>query len=604
VQELLKPEGDILVEYAFGPLVSEAGVQFRLWAPLVDNVSLNIAGSAPRPMERTQDGWHRCHADGIGPGSLYKFVLPDGSEVPDPGSRHQPHDVHGVSEVVDLRTYGWKNRSWSGRPWEESVIYELHIGSFTAEGTFRAAIERLPHLADVGITAIQIMPVSDFPGRCNWGYDGVLPYAPDNSYGRPEDLMMLIDAAHEHGISVFLDVVYNHFGPDGNYLPNYAPLFTEHHKTPWGNGINYDGNGSKMVREFVIQNAIYWITEFRLDGLRLDAVHAIKDDSEVHLLHELARRVREAAGSRHVHLIVENEDNDSDLLRRDENGRVSRFTAQWNDDVHHVLHIAATGEEFGYYQDYADDAGKIGRALAEGFVFQREHMPYRGESRGKPSTGLPPTAFISFVQNHDQIGNRASGDRMITYRPLEPIKAVTAIYLLSPQIPMLFMGEEWGAREPFPYFCDFDEELNEKVRKGRREELSRLPGFDADELLDPTVQSTFEMAKLDWSQLDRDEALDMLAFYKSLLSLRRERIVPMLNGVGTGSGSFRHEGRLTAVGWTLAGGAELHLLANLSDEPATIALPHLGEQIFLLGSVSADTLSPWSVRSSISPART
>jgi malto-oligosyltrehalose trehalohydrolase len=593
-----------LVEYAFGPRVSEDGVQFRLWAPLVESVSLKIAGSEALPMERTEDGWHRCLVGGIGPGSLYKFVLPDGTEVPDPGSRHQPHDVHGVSEVVDLKTYGWKNQFWSGRPWEESVIYELHIGSFTAEGTFRAAIERLAHLADVGVTAIQIMPVSDFPGRCNWGYDGVLPYAPDNSYGRPEDLMMLVDAAHEHGISVFLDVVYNHFGPDGNYLPNYAPLFTEHHKTPWGNGINYDGDGSRMVREFAIQNAIYWITEFRLDGLRLDAVHAIKDDSEEHLLHELARRVREAAGSRHVHLIVENEDNDSDLLRRDENGRVGRFTAQWNDDVHHVLHIAATGEVFGYYQDYADDAGKIGRALAEGFVFQGEHMPYRGESRGKPSTGLPPTAFISFIQNHDQIGNRALGDRMITYRPLEPIKAVTAIYLLSPQVPMLFMGEEWGAREPFPYFCDFDEELNAKVRKGRREELSRLPGFDADDLLDPTVQSTFEMAKLDWSQLDGDEASDMLSFYKSLLALRRERIVRMLRGVGTGCGSFRHDGRLVAVDWTLAGGAELHLLANLSDEPARISSPDLGEQIFLLGSDSADTLSAWSVRSSISRGRT
>ncbi|MGF9567654.1 malto-oligosyltrehalose trehalohydrolase [Neorhizobium sp. BT27B] len=596
-------EGDVLVDYTFGPVISHGGVEFRLWAPLATEVSIIIDGSHPRPIERLQDGWHRYFATGVKPGSQYRFGLPDGTVVPDPASRHQPQDVHGASEVVDLKSFEWTANDWSGRPWEESVIYELHVGSFSAEGTFRAATERLAHLAEIGVTAIQIMPVSDFPGRYNWGYDGVLPYAPDSSYGRPEDFMALVDAAHHYGMSVFLDVVYNHFGPDGNYLPNYAPLFTEHHKTPWGNGINYDGDGSKAVREFVIQNAIYWIREFRLDGLRLDAVHAIKDDNEEHLLRELARRVREAAGTRHVHLIVENEDNDSDLLMRDEEGRPRSFTAQWNDDIHHVLHIAATGEMFGYYQDYADDNGKIGRALAEGFVFQGEHMPYRGESRGKPSFDLPPTAFISFIQNHDQIGNRALGDRMITFRPLKPIRAVTAIYLLSPQIPMLFMGEEWGACEPFPYFCDFDEELNEKVRQGRREELSRLPGFDAVDALDPTAHSTFEMAKLDWSQRERADASEMLAFYKSLLTLRHQRIVPLLQDVGAGNASFRHDGGLTIVDWTLAAGSRLHIVANLADQPAKIPAPLTGEQIFLLGSVSETILAPWSVYSSISPAR-
>nr|WP_306839936.1 malto-oligosyltrehalose trehalohydrolase [Neorhizobium huautlense] len=596
-------QGDVLVDYTFGPVVSASGVDFRLWAPLAKCVSLVIDGRGPQEMERSEDGWHHCFVAGARSGTRYRFVLPDGPEVPDPASRHQPEDVHGPSEVVDPSSFDWSVADWAGRPWEESVIYELHVGSFTAEGTFRAAIERLAHLADTGVTAIQIMPVSDFPGRYNWGYDGVLPYAPDSSYGRPEDFMALVDAAHQRGISVFLDVVYNHFGPDGNYLPNYAPLFTEHHKTPWGNGINYDGEGSKAVREFVIQNAIYWIKEFRLDGLRLDAVHAIKDDSEEHLLHELARRVRKAAGNRHVHLIVENEDNDSDLLARDEKGRPRSFTAQWNDDVHHVLHIAATGETFGYYQDYADDDGRIGRALAEGFVFQGEHMPYRGESRGKPSAGLPPTAFISFIQNHDQIGNRALGDRMITYRPVDAIKAVTAVYLLLPQIPMLFMGEEWGAREPFPYFCDFDEELNEKVKNGRREELSRLPGFDADDLLDPTARSTFNMSKLDWSQLESGDAAEMLGFYKSLLNLRQTRIVPLLKGVGGGGASFRHDGRLTLVGWTLAAGGRLQLLANLSDEHAALPAPLTGERFFLLGSANESTVAPWSVCASIGTAQ-
>lgn len=581
--------------FSFGPVLSTDRVLFRLWAPFHTHVKLKIDGLEGREMLRVGEGWHHCEVAGAGAGTLYGFVLPDGLEVPDPGSRFQPQDVHGPSQVVDLSAFRWNSKDWQGRPWEEIVLYELHLGSFTREGGFRAAIERLDHLKELGVTGVQIMPVSDFPGRYNWGYDGVLPYAPDSSYGRPEDLMALVDAAHAHGICVFLDVVYNHFGPDGNFMPNYAPLFTEQHKTPWGNGINYDGESSKPVREYVIQNAIYWITQFQLDGLRLDAVHAIKDDSQEHLLHELARRVREAAGERHVHLIVENEDNNSDLLRRNEQGKTPLFTAQWNDDVHHVLHVAATRETFGYYADYADDAAKVGRALAEGFVFQGEHMPYRGEARGKPSADLPPTAFISFIQNHDQIGNRALGERMITYRPQEPIKAVTALYLLAPQIPMLFMGEEWGAREPFPYFCDFDEELNEKVRQGRREELSRLPGFNADDLPDPTAHSTFESAKLDWSKLGQSATWQALQFYRTLLAIRHQRIVPLLKGIGGQSGTFQCHGTAIAVDWRLAGGARLHLLANLCDETASVGERAKGaEEIFSVGSIIGGSLAPWS----------
>lgn len=531
-------------------------------------------------------------------GARYRFVLPDGREVPDPASRFQPQDVHGPSEVVDLSAYRWKTGDWTGRPWEEMVIYELHIGCFTPQGTFRAAIERLDHLRELGVTALQIMPLSDFPGRYNWGYDGVLPYAPDSSYGRPEDFMALVDAAHERGISVFLDAVYNHFGPDGNYIPSYAPLFTDHHKTPWGHGINYDGDGSEMIREFIIENAIYWISEFRLDGFRFDAVHAIKDDSTEHLLHALARRIRAAAGGRQVHLIVENEENDSDLLLRDENGESRLFTAQWNDDLHHVLHIAATGETFGYYADYVGDAHKLGRALAEGFVFQGEHMPYRGGSRGRPSGHLPPAAFVSFIQNHDQIGNRALGDRIMASSPTDAVKAVTSIYLLAPQIPMLFMGEEWGAREPFPFFCDFDEELNEKVRMGRRKELSRLPGFDADERLDPTAPSTFAAAKLDWSKC----ALSgMLEFYRTLLDLRHRRIVPLLKGAGDGNAAYRSAGSTLAVDWVLAGDRRLHLDANLGNEAAPLlSRRDQGETIFRLGGSDGGQLAPWTVIWSIS----
>ncbi|NZD64105.1 malto-oligosyltrehalose trehalohydrolase [Rhizobium sp. WYCCWR 11290] len=589
-----------MTQMMFGPAFTEEGILFRLWAPLHESVSLKIEGADPRQMQAVGDGWHHCTVADASVGTRYRFVLPDGLEIPDPASRFQPQDVHGPSEVVDLSSYRWKTSDWTGRPWEEMVIYEMHIGCFTPEGTFKAAIERLDHLQALGVTALQIMPLSEFPGRYSWGYDGVLLYAPDSSYGRPEDFMVLVDAAHQRGISVFLDVVYNHFGPDGNYIPSYAPLFTDRHKTPWGNGINYDGDGSEMIREFIIENAIYWITEFRLDGFRFDAVHAIKDDSAEHLLHALARRVRAAAGDRHVHLIVENEENDSELLERGEDGEASLFTAQWNDDMHHVLHITATGETFGYYADYAGDAGKLGRALAEGFVFQGEHMPYRGASRGRPSGHLPPTAFISFIQNHDQIGNRALGDRVLASSPAYVVKAVAAIYLLAPEIPMLFMGEEWGAKEPFPFFCDFDEDLNEKVRKGRREELSRLPGFDADDLLDPTAPLTFAAAKLDWSKLASSE---VLGFYRTLLDLRRRRIVPLLKGAGVGNAAYRSAGSALAVDWTLAQNRRLHLRANLGSEAAPLASQQGdGESIFRLGGSDGGNLAPWTVIWSIGEA--
>ncbi|OWV80699.1 malto-oligosyltrehalose trehalohydrolase [Rhizobium sp. R635] len=589
-----------MTKMTFGPAFTEEGILFRLWAPLHESVSLKIENAGLRPMQPAEGGWHHGLVSAAHAGTRYRFILPDGLEVPDPASRFQPHDVHGPSEVVDLSAYRWKTSDWTGRPWEEMVIYEMHIGCFTPEGTFKAAIERLDHLRELGITALQIMPVSDFPGRYSWGYDGVLPYAPDSSYGRPEDFMALVDAAHARGISVFLDVVYNHFGPDGNYIPSYAPLFTDHHKTPWGHGINYDGDGSEMIREFIIENALYWLTEFRLDGFRFDAVHAIRDDSDEHLLHALATRVRAVAGGRHIHLIVENEENDSDLLKRDEKGEARLFTAQWNDDMHHVLHIAATGETFGYYADYAGDAGRLGRALAEGFVFQGEHMPYRGGSRGRPSGHLPPTVFVSFIQNHDQIGNRALGDRVMATSPADAVRAVTAIYLLAPEIPMLFMGEEWGAREPFPFFCDFDEELNEKVRKGRREELSRLPGFDAGDLRDPTAPTTFSAAKLDWSKCASSEVLD---FYRTLLDIRRRRIIPLLKGTGAGNAVYRAEGTAVAVDWTLAGDKRLHLRANLGNEAARLGLQREdGETIFRLGRSDDGELAPWTVIWSISEA--
>ncbi|AVA25167.1 malto-oligosyltrehalose trehalohydrolase [Rhizobium sp. NXC24] len=577
--------------FTFGPDIKAHSVTFRLWAPLQDRVKVRIEQHGEWEMRRQQDGWHIADVPQARPGDLYKFMLSDGLEVPDPASRFQPNDVHGPSELID-QTFEWRMERWKGRPWEEIVIYELHVGAFTEAGTFLSAIEKLYHLQRLGITAIQLMPLSDFSGRYGWGYDGVLPYAPDSSYGRPEDLKMLVDAAHERGICVFLDVVYNHFGPDGNYLPTYAPIFSNRHKSPWGNGLNYDGEGSRFVRDFVIQNAIYWLSVFRMDGLRLDAVHAIKDDSDPHVLNELADSVRQALSDRHIHLILENEDNNSGLLARDPHGKPSHFTAQWNDDIHHALHVAATGETFGYYRDYVDYRSHIGRALTEGFVFQGEHMGYRGRSRGSPSAGLPPTAFISFMQNHDQIGNRAMGDRMVTSHSIEAIKAIAAVYLLSPQIPMLFMGEEWGATTPFPFFCDFDEELNSKVRLGRKEELSRLPGFDAEDAPDPTSEATFRSAKLRWDEAEQDKALN--AYYERLITLRREKIVPLLPHAQGHSAVHAKSGSLVQVTWRL-GQAKLGLIANLSDQAIAAPIPAEVQTLFTSGNIASAQIDPWAV---------
>ncbi|MGV1760034.1 malto-oligosyltrehalose trehalohydrolase [Rhizobium sp. A22-96] len=576
---------------AFGPEIREDDTLFRLWAPLAERVGVRIEQRGEWEMQPIEHGWHVVEISDARPGDLYKFILPDGLEVPDPASRFQPHDVHGPSELIDPE-FDWRTQDWKGCRWEEIVIYELHVGAFTEDGTFLSVIEKLDHLQKLGITAIQLMPISDFPGRYGWGYDGVLPYAPDSSYGRPADLKRLVDAAHARGICVFLDVVYNHFGPDGNELPAYTPIFSDRHKTPWGYGLNYDGDGSRFVRDFVIQNAIYWLREFRMDGLRLDAVHAIKDDSDPHVLHELADSVRQALPERHIHLILENEDNNSGLLIRDGEGKPCHFTAQWNDDIHHGLHVAATGETFGYYGDYTDYQSRLGRALAEGFAFQGEPMTYRGRSRGTPSAGLPPTAFISFIQNHDQIGNRAIGDRMVASRPIEAIKAIAAVYLLSPQTPMLFMGEEWGSTEPFPFFCDLDENLNSKVRLGRKKELSRLPGFDAEDAPDPTGEATFLSAKLRWDKAAQNSELSH--YYERLIGLRREKIVPLLQHACGHSSIYDQISPLICVRWQF-GQVRLQLTANLSGETVCHEIPAGDHVLFTSASPSGNRMAPWTV---------
>ncbi|KPF61195.1 malto-oligosyltrehalose trehalohydrolase [Rhizobium sp. AAP116] len=583
-----------MTDYLFGPVIEDDGVLFRLWAPHCKSVTLEIDGAPAKDMDRQADGLFRLKVTGTRPGTRYRFRLPDGLFVPDPASRHQPEDVFGPSEVVDLSTQKTRDAIWRGRPWADMVIYELHVGTFTDEGTFQAAIDRLDHLGNLGITAIQLMPIADFPGRWNWGYDGVMPYAPDSRYGRPDDLALLVQAAHQRGISVFLDVVYNHFGPSGNFMPAYAPLFSPHHQTPWGDGINFDDAQSEMVRAFLIENALFWIGEFHVDGLRLDAVHAIRDDSEPHFLHELAARVRERFADRHIHLIVENEENDPLLLERGQPSTAT-FDAQWNDDVHHALHVATTGETFGYYADYRDAGAALAKALAEGFVYQGDVMPYRGERRGRPSAHLPPSALVSFLHNHDQIGNRAQGDRVMAALPEQALAFAVSLILLSPQIPMLFMGEEWCSKKPFPYFCDFDEELNAAVRNGRRNELSKLPGFDGDHVLEPTSAETFRSAILDWEQAGSKHGSTWIERYRQLIALRRERVVPLLARMRQG-GRYAAENGVIRVEWPLEDGRHYILVANPTSHAVSAAFEvDPIEIIYALGERRTDARGPWSL---------
>lgn len=585
--------------------LANGSATFRLWAPGVSQVELCVHGETERreSMKPTADGWFELQYAGVPVGSRYCYRLPDGLKVPDPASRFQPQDVHGPSELIAPEAYAWQDASWRGRPWEETVLYELHVGSFSPEGTFAGVQRRLDYLASLGVTAIELMPIADFPGARNWGYDGVLPFAPDARYGRPEELKALVDAAHAHGLMVFLDVVYNHFGPEGNYLHVYAKkFFTERHHTPWGAAINYDGEGSRTVRDFFIHNALYWLEEYHLDGLRFDAVHAIMDDSAPDILEELADFVQTGpASKRHVHLVLENDHNEAHYLDR-HGARPTRYVAQWNDDIHHALHVLLTGEREGYYADYADAPLRhLGRCLAEGFAYQGDPSRYRdGARRGTPSAHLPPTAFVSFLQNHDQIGNRAFGDRISTLASPEALRAAYAILLLAPSPPMLFMGEEWGARVPFPFFCDFGPDLAAAVTRGRREEFARFPAFSVpavrERIPDPNDPGTFQSAALDWGNTGSSECEAWLGYMRELLGLRQREIVPRLAGMPGGQARWRNIGdQVLEVAWVLNDQSQLLLRANLGDKPAS-GMPALaGGQLLFSNAAIGDVMPAWAV---------
>jgi malto-oligosyltrehalose trehalohydrolase len=556
----------------FGAELVPGEVRFRLWAPRASSVALQFA-DVVLPMVGEPEGWFALTTDRAGPGALYRYVV-DGNAYPDPASRRQPDGVHGPSEVVDPMAYSWTESGWRGRPWEEIVLYEIHLGSFSQTGDFAGAMRHLDHVRKLGATAVELMPIAEFPGTRGWGYDGTYLYAPSSRYGRPEDLKRLVEACHARGLAVFLDVVYNHFGPEGNYLRAIAPeFFTERHHTPWGSALDFAGPHSRPVRDFMIHNALFWLEEYDFDGLRLDAVHAIHDGSEPDILAEIARTARRRITDREIHLVLENDRNEARYLERTA-GRPGSYTAQWNDDLHHALHVLITDEDVGYYADYAaQPAAYLGRALAEGFAYQGEASPFRGgRRRGEPSAALAATAFVAFLQNHDQIGNQPFGTRL-SARTAEPLlHAAVAIVLLSPQIPLLFMGEEWASARPFLFFCDFGPSLADAVREGRRREFAHFPEFRDEaarqRIPDPTFLSSFEMSCLDWAELRRKDHARWLARCRRLLAIRQNEIVPRLRDMAGFAGSYRVLGaKGVVVEWRLGDGSRLRLVANFASEP-------------------------------------
>ncbi len=560
-------------------LLDATSARFALWAPDARHVSVLLDGQPPVDLPAAEEGWFfgtvPCTA-----GQRYQFQLDEKLTVADPASRYQPEGVSGPSAVVDVEAYAWRH-PFPNRPWHEAVIQEVHVGAL---GGYKGVAEHLPRLAALGITAIELMPLGQFPGNRNWGYDGVLPFAPQHSYGTPDELRALVDQAHGLGLSVMIDVVYNHFGPDGNFLHEYAStFFNEDKQTPWGAAIDFN---QPAVRAFFIQNALMWLQDYRIDGLRLDAVHAIDSPA---FLKTLAQQVRsETTGERQVWLVLENEHNQAFLM---EDG----FDAQWNDDGHNALHVLLTDETEGYYADYKDrPIEQLARCLAEGFVFQGQ-LNRHGEARGEPSGHLPPSAFVLFLQNHDQIGNRALGERLTLLCKPAALRAATGLLLLSPMIPLLFMGDDQGSRAPFLFFTDFHDELADAVRNGRRKEFAHFKAFaDAEsraQIPDPNAASTFEASKLS----EQNVVAGWHGLYQQLLDLRHRHVAPHVPGCTSLGCEVIGDKALTAR-WRLGDGQELRIDLNLADHAQAVALPCPSVRLF----DSSDTTHPDSSLSALS----
>jgi maltooligosyltrehalose trehalohydrolase len=552
--------------------------QFQLWAPYANSVKLHLVPgdellvhSSPDliAMEPVARGYHRAIVHDLTPGRRYFYRLEDGRDLPDPASRFQPEGVHGPSALVDTSAFRWTDQAWKGRPLQTSVFYELHVGTFTTEGTFDALISQLPYLAELGITTVELMPIAQFPGPRNWGYDGVYEFAPQNSYGGPESLHRLVDAIHAHGLAAALDVVYNHLGPEGNYLSAFAPYFTDRYRTPWGQAVNFDGSGSDEVRTFFRQNALYWLDEYHFDALRLDAVHGIFDFSALHFLAELKQAVAELSDrlGHQLHLIAESDLNDSRILHDASHGGYA-LDGQWSDDFHHSVHALLTKEDQGYYEDFGDIAPLVS-TLQDGWHYRGQYSRHRQRRHGNSPQGISPSTFVVCSQNHDQVGNRAAGDRLTTLLSFDALKLAAGITLLSPFTPLLFMGEEYGEPAPFQYFTSHgDPELVDAVRRGRRQEFAAFGWQEA--VPDPQDEHTFLRSRLNFSLQEKEPHKTLLRFYKHLIHLRAELgIGSALSHVVRELGerqlllTYRFESRVLAV------------VFNFAEFPVTLDVPEL-----------------------------
>jgi maltooligosyltrehalose trehalohydrolase len=542
--------------------------RFEVWAPRARRVEVEVRGlrHALEPHDASLDGVFAATVEGAGPGDDYAFRLDGGRPLPDPRSPWQPRGVHGPSRLVDHAAFAWSDGGWRGAPLAAAVLYELHVGTFTREGTFDAAIARLPHLLDLGVTAIELMPVGEFPGTRGWGYDGVALFAPHHAYGGPDGLKRLVDACHGHGLAVVMDVVYNHLGPDGNHLPAYGPYFTDRYRTPWGEAVNFDGPGSPAVRRFVLDNAAMWLRDYHCDGLRLDAVHAIVDASALHVLEELALEVGRLAAhlGRTCWVIAESDLNDPRLVRPRDAGGYG-LDAQWSDDFHHALHAVLTGERGGYYEDFGR-LEDLATALRQAYVYAGRYSKHRDRRHGRPPVGVDAARFLGFIQNHDQVGNRAAGERLSMLASVARQKIAAALVLTAPFVPLLFQGEEWGARTPFLYFTDHrDPALAAAVREGRRREFASF-GWAPDRVPDPQAEATWRGSQLDWTEPERAPHRELLAWYRDLLRLRRT--TPAL---AAGSWDALRVAWDDAAGWLVVERGPATVACNLGG--AAVALP-------------------------------
>lgn len=523
---------------SIGAWPESEGVRFRVWAPKEESVSLVIDGDSPRVehLERFADGTFGAHVPGLGAGTRYRFRIPAG-DFPDPASRFQPEGVHGPSEVIDPLGFRWTDRGWTGVTLDDLIVHEIHVGTFSPEGTYQGVIDRLPYLRDLGVTAVELMPVADFPGNRNWGYDGAALYAPARCYGSPDDLRRLVNEAHRLGLAVMLDVVYNHLGPDGCYVPAFSPfIFSETHHNPWGKSLNFDGPHSTLARQFFIENALHWIHEYRFDGLRLDATHAIVDDSDRPFLADLASRIHQSVADREVIIVAEDHRNVAPMIRPEGQGGWG-LDGVWADDFHHIVRVALTGEREAYYQDFTGSMEELSICINKGWFYTGQHSSNLDEHRGTEPVGIPARRMVVCTQNHDQIGNRAMGDRVHHSCDPAAYRASAALLFCAPETPMLFQGQEWAASAPFQFFTDHNTELGKAVTEGRRKEFQRFAAFSNPEsrerIPDPQAESTFINSKIDWSELDREPHASFHRLFRTLTNLRRSE--PALRNPAIGS---------------------------------------------------------------------